>query len=166
MSSSLDPDHVRWLVWPDLGPNELQRLLVDDTSTFVHVPVCILYSYYTFQTKVINVRADCAHVHVYTLVYALVCIQQDSQVLSIMYIRFNSPNTPVTLKYRPKLLSLHLMVHNHKYPLFLTFDVYLGVKVTQNVDHYPRPLHLVTYVLAKFEVLCQMVKEEMHLQNT
>ena len=30
MSSSLDPDQARHFVWPDLGPNCLQRLSADD----------------------------------------------------------------------------------------------------------------------------------------
>ena len=41
------------------------------------------------------------------------------------------------------------MVHHRKYPLFY-FDLYIGVKVTQNVAQYP--LHQVTYAPAKFEV--------------
>ena len=32
MSSSLNPDHARRFVGPDLGPNCLQRLSADDTS--------------------------------------------------------------------------------------------------------------------------------------
>ena len=32
LSSSLDPDQARHNVWPDLGPNCLQRLSADDTS--------------------------------------------------------------------------------------------------------------------------------------
>ena len=31
VSSSLDPDHARCFVGPDLGPNRLQRLSADDT---------------------------------------------------------------------------------------------------------------------------------------
>ena len=41
------------------------------------------------------------------------------------------------------------MVHHQKYPLF-TFDLYLGVKITQTVAQYPQ--HYVTYAPAKFEV--------------
>ena len=33
MSNSLDPDQVQLFIGPDLGPNCLQRLLADDTST-------------------------------------------------------------------------------------------------------------------------------------
>ena len=40
------------------------------------------------------------------------------------------------------------MVHLRKYPL-LTFEFYLGVKVTQSEVHYP--LHHVTFAPAKFE---------------
>ena len=47
------------------------------------------------------------------------------------------------------LLEHQSMVEHRKYPLF-TFDLYLGVKVTQNVAQYP--LHHVTYAPAKFEV--------------
>ena len=32
VSNSLDPDQVRHVVGPDLGPNCLQRLSADDTS--------------------------------------------------------------------------------------------------------------------------------------
>ena len=32
VSNSFDPDQARHLVWPDLGPNYLQRLSADDTS--------------------------------------------------------------------------------------------------------------------------------------
>ena len=32
VSNSLDPDRARHFVGPDLGPNYLQRLSVDDTS--------------------------------------------------------------------------------------------------------------------------------------
>ena len=32
MSNSLDTDKARHFVWPDLGPNCLQRLSTDDTS--------------------------------------------------------------------------------------------------------------------------------------
>ena len=32
VSNSLDPDQARPYVWPDLGPNCLQRLSADDTS--------------------------------------------------------------------------------------------------------------------------------------
>ena len=32
MSNSLDPDQAIHLIWPDLGPNYLQRLPADDTS--------------------------------------------------------------------------------------------------------------------------------------
>ena len=31
MSNSLDPDQARHFVWPDLGPNCLQKLSADDT---------------------------------------------------------------------------------------------------------------------------------------
>ena len=31
VSNSLDPDQARLFVWPDLGPNYLQRLSADDT---------------------------------------------------------------------------------------------------------------------------------------
>ena len=41
------------------------------------------------------------------------------------------------------------MVHHRKYPLF-TYNLYLGVKVIQNVAQYL--LHNVTYVPVKFEV--------------
>ena len=47
-----------------------------------------------------------------------------------------------------KTLEQQSMVHHQKYPFF-TFDLYLGVKGTQNVAHYP--LHHVTYAPAKFE---------------
>ena len=47
------------------------------------------------------------------------------------------------------LLEQQWMVHHRKYPLF-TFDLYIGVKVTQNFAKYP--LHHVTYAPAKFEV--------------
>ena len=46
---------------------------------------------------------------------------------------------------------------------YLTFDLDLGVKVTQNVAQFP--LHHVTYASAKFDVLHPMVKEKMHLQE-
>ena len=42
------------------------------------------------------------------------------------------------------------MVHHRKYPLFFTYNLYLGVKVTQNVAQYL--LHNVTYAPVKFEV--------------
>ena len=32
MSNSLDPDLARHFVWPDQGPNYLQRLAADDTK--------------------------------------------------------------------------------------------------------------------------------------
>ena len=32
MSNSLDPDQAQHLVGPDLGPNCLQRLSIDDTN--------------------------------------------------------------------------------------------------------------------------------------
>ena len=32
-SNRLDPDQARYFVWPDLGPNRLQMLSDDDTST-------------------------------------------------------------------------------------------------------------------------------------
>ena len=32
VSNSLDPDQARHIAWPDLGPNCLQRLSVDDTG--------------------------------------------------------------------------------------------------------------------------------------
>ena len=32
MSNNLDPDQGRYFVWPDLGPNCLLMLLVNDTS--------------------------------------------------------------------------------------------------------------------------------------
>ena len=38
-------------------------------------------------------------------------------------------------------------MHLHEITLF---DLYLGVKVTQNVAQYP--LHYVTYLITKFEV--------------
>ena len=41
------------------------------------------------------------------------------------------------------------MVHHRKYPLF-TYNLYPGVKVTQNVAQYL--LHNVTYAPVKFEV--------------
>ena len=41
------------------------------------------------------------------------------------------------------------MVHHPKYPFF-TFDIFLEVKVTQNIAQYP--LHHVIYAPAKFEV--------------
>ena len=43
------------------------------------------------------------------------------------------------------------MVHHCKYQLF-TFELNLGVKVTQNVAMHPPALHRVTYAPAKFEV--------------
>ena len=54
------------------------------------------------------------------------------------------------------------MVNHRKYPVF-TCDLYLGVKVTQNVAQYP--LHHITYKPAKLEVATSLVKEEMHLQE-
>ena len=42
------------------------------------------------------------------------------------------------------------MVQNRKYPIFVTFDLHLGVKVTQSVAQYP--LHHFTFAPAKFEV--------------
>ena len=42
------------------------------------------------------------------------------------------------------------MVHHRKYPLF-TYNLYPGVKVTQNVAQYH--LHNVTYAPVKFEVV-------------
>ena len=47
-------------------------------------------------------------------------------------------------------LEQQSMVNHRKYPLFFTCDLYLGVKVTQNVAQ--SPLHHVTYAPAKFEV--------------
>ena len=41
------------------------------------------------------------------------------------------------------------MVHHGKYPPF-TYNLYLGVKVTQNIAQYL--LHNVTYAPVKFEV--------------
>ena len=46
-------------------------------------------------------------------------------------------------------LEQQSMVHHRKYPLF-TYNLYLGVKVIQNVAQYL--LHNVTYVPVKFEV--------------
>ena len=46
---------------------------------------------------------------------------------------------------------------------YLTFDLDLGVKVTQNVAQYP--LHYVTILGTKLNSLRLMVKEEMHLQE-
>ena len=46
-------------------------------------------------------------------------------------------------------LELQSMVHHRKYPLF-TSNLYLGVKVTQNVAQYL--LHNVTYAPVKCEV--------------
>ena len=43
----------------------------------------------------------------------------------------------------------------------LTFD--LRFKVIENIAQYP--LHHVPYTHVKFEMLCQMVKEKMHLQE-
>ena len=42
------------------------------------------------------------------------------------------------------------MVHHRKYPFFFTYNLYLRVKVTQNVAQYL--LHKVTYAPVKFEV--------------
>ena len=42
------------------------------------------------------------------------------------------------------------MVHHRKLPAFFTNNLYLGVKVTQNVAQYL--LHNVTYAPVKFEV--------------
>ena len=55
------------------------------------------------------------------------------------------------------------MVHHRKYPLFFTYNLYLGVKVTQNVAQYL--LHNVTYAPVSLKLICPMVKEEMHLQE-
>ena len=46
---------------------------------------------------------------------------------------------------------------------FLTYNLYLGVKVTQNVAQYR--LHNMTYAPVKFEVNIPMVKEKKHLQK-
>ena len=54
------------------------------------------------------------------------------------------------------------MVNHRKYPL-LTCDLYLGVRVTQNVARYP--LHHITYAPAKLKLLRTTVKEEMYLQE-
>ena len=43
--NSLDPDKDRCYVWPDLGPNCLQRLSAGDTSRHRHsadVTICVL----------------------------------------------------------------------------------------------------------------------------
>ena len=45
----------------------------------------------------------------------------------------------------------------------MTFDLDLGVKVTQNVAQYH--LHHVTYLGTNLKLLHLMVKEEMHLQE-
>ena len=45
----------------------------------------------------------------------------------------------------------------------MTFDLDLGVKVSQNVAQYP--LHHVTSQLQRLKLLRQKVKEEMHLQE-
>ena len=45
---------------------------------------------------------------------------------------------------------------------YLTFDLDLGVKVTQNVAQYP--LHHVTYSATKFEVASSNRLGEIHLQ--
>ena len=45
----------------------------------------------------------------------------------------------------------------------MTFDLELGVKVTQNVAQYHQ--HHVTYLGTKFEVATSNGKEEMHLQE-
>ena len=42
------------------------------------------------------------------------------------------------------------MVHHRKYPLLSTYNLYLGVKVTQNVAQYLQ--HNMTYAPVKFEV--------------
>ena len=59
-------------------------------------------------------------------------------------------------------LEQQSVVNHRKYPFF-TCDLYLGVKVTQNVAQYP--LHCVTYAPAKFEVAMSTIKEEMYLQE-
>ena len=35
MSTSLDPDQARRYVWPDLGPNCLQKFSADDTRRYI-----------------------------------------------------------------------------------------------------------------------------------
>ena len=42
------------------------------------------------------------------------------------------------------------MVHRRKYPLFFTYNLYFGVKATQNVAQYL--LYSVTNAPVKFEV--------------
>ena len=49
VSNSLDPDQARHYVRPDLGPNCLQRLSVDDTSR-QRVKICI-FSYLASQAR-------------------------------------------------------------------------------------------------------------------
>ena len=51
-------------------------------------------------------------------------------------------------KYKLKL-EQQSMVHHRKYPLFFTYNLYLGVKVTQHAAQYL--LHNVTYATVKFE---------------
>ena len=53
------------------------------------------------------------------------------------------------------------MVNHRKY-LFFTCDLYLGVKVTQNVCtlYITSPMHL-----QSLKLLCPTVKEEMYLQE-
>ena len=45
----------------------------------------------------------------------------------------------------------------------MTYNLYLGVKVTQNVAQ--NRLHNMTYAPVKFEVNISMVKEKKHLQK-
>ena len=62
-----------------------------------------------------------------------------------------APQSPVKHSTNEPLRSLREVDGTpSQIPTFFTFDLYLGVKVTQNVAEYP--LHRITYAHAQIEV--------------
>ena len=55
MSNGMDPDQVRRLVGPDLGPNCLQILSVDDTKSYGSLYVTLCFVLWPFDFGVLTI---------------------------------------------------------------------------------------------------------------